>query len=145
MAVTLPRNVAGLGAGALAVAPQALAATGAVNGPVIDRRNHLSAVLLGITGAATGSPSGISTTFKLQHGDASDGSDMADFDDNSPRGTASNKTATAENALALLGLDLSGAKRYVRVVATNALTGGTTPTLQVGAGLFMGGSAELPA
>lgn len=112
------------------------ASAGAINGPSIDRTGFFSCVLHGVAGAATGSPSAQSVIYKLQHSD--DESTWEDFGDAAD-------ALTADNGQVELDVDLSGAKRYVRCVATVALTGGSSPTLPVAGTLALGGADRLPA
>lgn len=120
-----------------AVSPQA--ASEAVNGTVIDRDGFGSCQLAVTTGAASGSPTGISVAAKLQHSDTDDGNGMEDFDD------VVIEPVTAINSEARVNADLAGAKRYVRVVVTPTLTGGSSPEVEVAAVLVLGGATELPA
>lgn len=86
---------------------------------VIDRQNYLSAVLLLSSGNAT---SLNTVKIKIQHGAKADGSDMVDFKpDNEIVETSVLNTADSSTNLIL---DLTGAKQYIKVVAT---TEGTAP------------------
>lgn len=49
-----------------------------------------------------------------------------------------------DNSEAQANVDLTGAKRYIRGVATVAFTGGTTPAIPVSADIILGGPKELP-
>lgn len=90
------------------------------NGLVIDRLGYRSAK---ISLAAATIAAESSVVAKIQHGDAADGSDMADF---KPDGTAiSTDTLSVSNTNAAVDVDLSGAKRYIRVVTS---TTGTAPS-----------------
>lgn len=87
---------------------------------VVDRENYLSAMLLLSSGNATSSNTVLA---KIQHGDEDDGSDMADY---SPLGSViqSEKLILA-NTSVNLKVDLSGAKKYIRIAL---VTAGSAPT-----------------
>ncbi len=104
-------------------------ATGASNGIVVDRRGYGAAALI-LEPVDLGSGN---FTVKVQHGDASNGSDMADFANNAPEPTAS---ITTTASAVVLGLSLEGAKRYIRVVITAAGVTGTT--MDVSASFVLG-------
>ena len=87
---------------------------------VIDRENYLSGVLLLSSGDATGSNT---VKVKLQHGSKVDGSDMTDY---KPFNTVVETSAlNAANTSTNLIVDLTGAKKYIRV---EAITTGTAPS-----------------
>jgi hypothetical protein len=74
---------------------------------------------------------------KLQEGDASDGSDMADVTGTSLSITASNQLKT----IGVVGLGTGVRKRYVRVSLT---VGGTTPSIAIAALVNLGRGVENP-
>jgi len=117
--------------------PVALAA-GSVNGLVIDRLGFEDAKVHLKVGAATGSPTAQGVSLKMQAGDASDGSDMADVSGDTIA------ALTTDNAEGNLNVDLSGYKRYLRVVATVTFTGGTTPAIPVAVTVALGNAREIP-
>lgn len=146
-----------------AIAPQANQSAGTITGSVIDRVAatpaqpsnvvaytavndaagiYGSAVVCVNTGACTGTPDAQSTTFKVQHGTKSDGSDMADvpatayIDSNGS--SAAVPAIVADNSAANISVNLEGLGRYIRVVATLAFTGGTTPKQFVAASAALG-------
>jgi hypothetical protein len=146
-----------------AIAAQAAQSAGTITGVTIDRYASIptqptgttaytavkdaagiynSAIIGVVTGAATGSPTAQSTTYKLQHGTASDASDMADVPAaayiDSDGSTASIIAITANSTSSMIAVNLEGLGRYIRVVATLALTAGTTPTQFVGAFVALG-------
>lgn len=90
------------------------------NGLVIDRLGYRSA-LMSLAAATVAGASSIVT--KIQHGTASDGSDMVDYQPNGANVTTS--TLTVSNTNSFIDVDLSGAKRYIRLVTTTA---GTAPS-----------------
>jgi hypothetical protein len=113
------------------VAPQA-AAAGTINGPAIDRRGLNSCVLFVTAGAATGAPTALTLDSKLQ--DSADGSTgWADLS-----GAAITQIVAASTDKQV-DVNLKGAKAYIRVVQTTGFTGGTTPTLNQGATVTLGG------
>lgn len=109
-----------------------------INGASIDRLGYDSCVLHVLTGAATGSPSAQTADFKIQ--DSADGTTFADVSSE----TSAIDQITADNTDGELDLDLSGLRRYIRVVCVVALTGGTSPTWPVAASVALGGSDTLP-
>ncbi len=120
-----------------ALRPQALAA-GNVNGPVIDRLGFEDAVLIVSSGVVSGAPTAQTLDARIQHGNAADGSDMADVS-----GLVITQI-TAANTDRQLDIDLLPLKRYIRVVATAAFTGGTSPTIQASATIALGAAKEAP-
>lgn len=124
------KNVAGIRA--------QLAAAGTVNGLTIDRLGLEDAVLLVSTGAVAGAPTAQTVDAKIQHGNAADASDMADVSG------LTITQITAANTEGQLDIDLLPLKRYIRVVATVAFTGGTSPTIGLFAGFTLGKSYSEP-
>jgi len=114
-------------------------AAGADSGPAIDRMGYQSATLLGARGATSSNPSAHSVTYKLQHSDTTVNEDFSDV-----TGVAL-AALTANDTSARLNIDLSALKRYVRIVATAAFTGGTTPAIPISSTLILGGADKLPA
>jgi hypothetical protein len=119
------------------------AAAGTTNGAAIDRagvqgKNFFqSCVLKGACGAATGAPTTQSVNQKLQ--DSADGSTgWADI------AGAAIAALVADNTEAQVDVDLSGAKRFIRVVSLVAFTGGTSPAIPVSAEVILGPAMELP-
>lgn len=89
---------------------------GAVNGVITDRRGYDEA-MLSLQAGALGTNATLDA--KIQHGNVSDGSDMADVS-----GAAITQMTQAgtdkSNKLALLRVRAEGLKRYIRVVSTVA-------------------------
>lgn len=130
-------------AGAAGIKPQNSAAA-TVNGAAVDRLRYQSCVVVCMTGAATGSPTTQTLTFKVQ--DSADGTTgWADLED--VGGTVYSKVVSADDTVTDLDVKLGGARQYIRVVCTVAFTGGTTPRNDVAAALVLAGvsEAELPA
>lgn len=120
-------------------------AAGTVNGTGFSRRGYNSCVLVGITGAESGSPSARSVDFKLQHSDTLGGT-YADFTPSvpNPGGTGALAQIAAVDTLKKRSIDLKTAKEFIRVVGTSAFTAGTAPTLLSAAIVVLGGADTLP-
>lgn len=119
------------------------ASAGTRNGAAIDRQGFLSCVLVAVSGAVSGSPSAQTLDAKLQ--DSADGS--TGWADYVPAGAGSGAITqiTAANTLARKNIDLSKAKRHIRVVEVVGFTGGTSPTLGAQEVVVLGGADVLPA
>lgn len=111
--------------------------TAAINGAAIDRLGFQSAVLQVANGAAAGAPTSYTVDAKLQ--ESADGS--TGWTDISG---AAITQITADNSDEYVDVNLAGAKRYIRVVATTAFVGGTSPTVPVAATVVLDGAAEKP-
>jgi predicted S18 family serine protease len=109
-----------------------------INGTGIDRRGKNSCVVFAKAGTATGSPSSFTFDVEIEHSTAQ-GSGFAD-----PSTSHDLTQITANGGSAYLDIDLSGYNRYVRVNATVALTGGSSPKLPIAVGIILGGSDTLP-
>lgn len=124
--------------------PAAVAA-GTRNSAAIDRLGYQSCKLATQTGATSGTPTSFTVNAKVQ--DSADGSTgWADYVP--PRGVAADAAITALAAASAVGtkdIDLSSAKRYVRVVEVTAFVGGTAPTVGCVSELVLGGADFLPA
>lgn len=110
-----------------------------VNGTEIDRHTYdmQSCVLVVGTGSATGSPSAQSVAGKLQH-TATTGASYVDV-------TSGAITAiTTDDTVATVDINCAPLNRYLRVVVTATLTGGSTPKIPVWAALIYGGGQALP-
>ena len=124
-----------------------LATSGAdINGQIVDRLNlgrHYQAVeiaVIGRTMTSTQLNKKITIARKLQHGDSSDGNDMADYATSqkppdlvfftSALTTPMAAWSTAREEIRTPGgqYDLRGAKRFVRCVITPTMPGNTTAT-----------------
>lgn len=120
------------------------AAAGTINGASIDRQAHNlpnSCVLHQVVGAETGAPTTASVQTTLQH--SPDNSTWSNFEiGTTVQQTAALAAANSENTAAI---DLGGAYRFIRPVTVVAFTGGTSPEIQVAAGVVLGGERELPA
>ncbi|TQF13731.1 hypothetical protein FJV41_22435 [Myxococcus llanfairpwllgwyngyllgogerychwyrndrobwllllantysiliogogogochensis] len=117
--------------------PAAVSA-GTRNSAAVDRLAFDSCVLAASTGAASGTPTALSLAAKLQ--ESTDGQNgWTDLPG------AAVEPLTAPNAVARMNVRLSTARRYVRVVETVALTGGTAPTLGASSLIVLCGPDEIPA
>lgn len=112
-------------------------AAGTINGAGIDRRGFESCTLFASTGDIAGSPTATTVDIKLQ--DSADNSTFADL-----TGAALTQI-TAADTLEQKDIDLSGAKRYIRIVRVVAFTGGISPTVDVGVGVVLAGAVDIPA
>lgn len=128
---------------ALSINPISSAA-GTVNGSAVDRMagggnvGYMSAKVVVQGGAASGTPSAQSITSTLQ--DSADGStgwaDVTDADGNAIGELA---VISADDGISSLNVDLSRAKRYLRVESVIAFTGGTSPEVVHSACIVLGG------
>ncbi len=129
----------------LALVPAAQAA-GTRQGTTFDPGRFGSAVLVGFTGATTGSPTAIRVMYEVETRDGSATSNawvaLKDMD-----GNAVELTLSAASKAAELDVDLQYipvGHDQLRVVETVAFAGGTTPTVVTGALLMLGGASTLP-
>lgn len=123
-----------------AVLALALAAGNALqNGAAVDRTGYTSLIADVVVGH-TGAPTGGNVTVQVQ--DSADGVTFANY------GSAVSAPITAGNAagqLVSVGLDLSGARQFVRVTSQSAPTGGNAPAASTSASLRLFGPDRLPA
>lgn len=119
---------------------------GTRNGSAIDRESGQglfeSCTLHVTAGAASGSPTAQTLDVKIQ--DSADGSTgWADY--TQPDGTsAAIAQQTADAVDVELDVNLTGAKRYLRVVEVIAFTGGSSPAWGAGESVVLGGSPFEP-
>jgi len=130
--------------GDVGIDPQ-LAGAGALTGTAIQRvgsgYTYDSAVLVARCGIETGSPTALTLDFKLQ--DSADGA--TGWADVTGAAIAQQALQCPNSRVVTAGVNLAGAKAYVRGVATVAFTGGSSPTLPVAFEIILGGGSELPA
>lgn len=108
-----------------------------INGSAVDRQDFLSCVLAARAGAATGTPTSFTFNAKLQ--DSADGSTgWADITGGAVA------AISADNGEKHVNVNLSSAKRYLRVVSVIAFTGGTSPALPVQTDVVLGGAQITP-
>lgn len=121
---------------------------GTRNGTGVDRATPGGTLFLGCTlqaiiGTVTGSPSSFTADFKLQ--DSADNSTFADYVP--PGGVAADAAVTqqtAGSAIVDVDIDISGARRYIRVVEVIAITGGTSPKVPASSTLLLYGADRTP-
>ena len=111
-----------------------IAASAAQNGATIDSQGYNTMVFTIVNGAATGSPSSYTVDAKVQDGDNSDASDMADVSG------ATITQITADGKIAVIRVEGLGTdrKRYLRIVVTPAMTAGSSPKALVSAVASLG-------
>lgn len=119
------------------IKPQSLSGATPAEGDALDRQNFGSCVLLAQVGDATGSPTSYAVTVKLQESDTTTGGDFTDV-------AGKSFVLDADGESADLDVDLRTLKRYIRLVATPAFTGGTSPTVSVQGSIITGGDNTLP-
>ena len=129
-------NIAAYIKHARGIAPQDSGAQ-TITGTGFDRQGYLSALLVAKNGAASGAPTSYTIDAKIQ--DSADNTTFADLTG------ASITQITADNTDQTKAIDLSGAKRYIRVVVTVTFVGGTSPKVEVDADVILGGADTLPA
>ncbi|WNG49197.1 hypothetical protein F0U60_37585 [Archangium minus] len=129
----------------LALSPAARAA-GSRQGTTFDPGRFGSAVLVGFTGATTGTPTAIEVTYEVETRDGSEEDNewvtLKNMD-----GAAVELTVSAANTAAELDIDFQHipvGHDELRVVETVSFADGTTPTVVTGALMVMGGSSTLP-
>ena len=117
-----------------------VAASSAQNGIVIDTLGYNSCMFSVQNGAASGSPTSYTVDAKVQEGSQANLSDAADV---------SGATVTQISAdgvtkvIRVEGLGTSR-KRYLRIVVTPALTGGTSPKALISAVVSLGRAYSEP-
>jgi len=128
---------------AAAVLPVITVGTATVNGIAIDRNGYISAGLAYIAGINPSVPTGFTVALKIQHS-ALSGSGYVDFITSIPTfGTAADLSAAS--VAKYFDIDLTGAKQFVRVVATLTFTGGASPSAIWAAELVLGDKNVEPA
>lgn len=126
--------------------PSADRGAGSRQGATFDPGRYGSAVLVGHTGAISGTPTATEVTYEVETRDGSDA--------DNPWSTLKNMDGedvalaiTTANAAAELDIDFQHipvGHDELRVVETVAFTAGDTPKVVTGALLVLGGSATLP-
>jgi hypothetical protein len=113
-----------------AIPPQSNDGT-AITGAAIDRLGADTGFFLFEAAAASGTPSAAATAIKITHADTSGGT-YSDFE---VLETALDiKTAVAKQYM----IDLSGAKRYLKIVVDSTYTAGTNPANVIAGKLILG-------
>lgn len=106
-----------------------------------------SGTLVGLTGAATGTPTALSVTYGLETRDASTAPAGPWVALNDADGNPVEVEVTTASTIAEVDFDLQYVPEghtEMRVTETVAFTGGTTPTVLSGAVLVLGGASSLP-
>lgn len=127
----------------LPLPPSAEAVGERPSGP-IDVSPYKSAVLIAFTGAATGQPSALSVTHKVQSRleGATTWVDVTD-----PDGTVAQVQVAGANSVAELDINLMWLPEdhsEIRILEDTTFTAGTNPTVVSGAVLVLGGASRLP-
>lgn len=117
-----------------AVAPQSASAGNYTTGSA-NRVGFSEAIVMLVSGAVSGAPTATSVSVDIEHSD--DGSTWASY----ATGVASLNGA---NQSTFAGVDLLGAKKYVRAKVNVSFTGGTSPGIQLSAVLVGAGSDKIP-
>jgi hypothetical protein len=118
------------------VAPASRANGASANTIAANRVDFTEAIVVLNTGATTGSPTSVNVSVDLQHSD--DGTTWSAL----ASGVVS---ANGANQAKHAGVDLLGAKKFVRAVVSVSLSGGTNPEVQCAATLILAGSSKIPA
>lgn len=105
----------------------------------------LSATLLVLKEATINTPSTQTLDVKITHCDTSGGS-YTDYTDPSTGAVAAitQDTSAAAGGIELANVDLSKAKQYLKVVATTAFSGGSSPATPHSVAIILGGYTVTP-
>ena len=142
--IVTQKNIGGMAVSLQSVDP-VVSPAATINGTSIDRQAHampLSALLHTQTGQETGAPTGVSVQSTLQ--DSADGTNFANYLFDGVN-TATAPAVIAISADGNYSVDLTLARRFLRIVTVVAFTGGTSPTIAVAAELVLGGEQILAA
>lgn len=114
-----------------ALAAATLSGTTAANGENIDLQAYGGGGVIAVgVGSASGSPTSYTVTFKMQTApDNGSGAPGTYADATDPAGVALSAVISADKGVAQLRVDPTYQNRWVRVVATPAFTGGTSPSV----------------
>lgn len=120
------------------VAPQQLAAAGSVQGAVVDVADRESVVMELSLGSLAGAPTGGTVTLIPMEGNQANGSDQAQV--NGTDSVVGNYNDVLPEVLRYRYTGgVNGKLRYVSIKAVAALTGGTSPTIDVSGNVLKGG------
>jgi len=111
-----------------------IAASAAQTSVAIDTKGYNSGAVVIVIGAATGTPTSYTVDAKVQHCDTSGGSYADVTGAVITQITADSKVAT----IRLSGIGTSSLKRFIKIVVTPALTGGSSPKALVSATVQLG-------
>ena len=111
-----------------------------IDGSIFDRTNVLSALIHGMAGAVTGTPTDLDVVFTLVHGDAVDDeatpTSITDAEDTTFILTL--EAVQAGSAEDFINVDLTGVKKWVQVKAEATFTGGTAPKVDLASVITIG-------
>ncbi len=149
MSSALVKNVGAWLKSAYAADSTSLTAAGtgdntAVTGATVDRSAYgqpMSASVIYACKATLSASQKLTLAYKVQHGSASNGSDMADFAVGSTGATVLTATGTTT---VKQDVDLTGAKRYIRIYFTPDLDASGTDAAVIQSAWVFGPTAELP-
>lgn len=129
------------------IVPQSLSGTTEVLSAAIDRmtvgeQGFDSCKITGSVGAATGSPSSFTVTYRITHCETDNGSYVAYTDPST--GSAASVTIDTASTLTQLNVDLSQCYRYIKLSATPAFVSGTSPTIPFSGVIVLMGAHKAP-
>jgi hypothetical protein len=128
---------------------QTAGATAEVEGPIYDRSRLeemiLSCVCYAAVTAVLAQDETLSLAVEIYHGDEDDMSDEALFAELTALEATGGTGGSTEQVDGYLDIDLSGAKRYVRVKAEPTLSAVDTDTATFSSVLVFGGITPLPS
>jgi hypothetical protein len=130
-----------------AIPPQHSAAA-TITGTTMDRQTtgseqgFDSCVILLRSGTTTGTPSSFTIDSQLQ--DSADDSSWSNVATSAVNAAVTHTQITAASTSRRLAINLRPLRRYVRLVVTVAFSGGTSPTVGVGATFCFGGARKIP-
>lgn len=110
----------------------------AIKGTAIDKTGYLSVIAMAGVGAVSGTPDSFTVIGKLQESDTTTDGDFSDVTGYTL------STLSAINTNTNKGFDLTGLKKYIRLVVTPAFTGGTTPKAYLTGGIVLGDAVVEP-
>lgn len=113
----------------------------AINGFPIDRLGYEGAVVGCLIGNTSGDPTKFGVTFKMQHNSGEeDWADVAGY-----TYTVSGESTVNQARLSgEINVNLKGFARNVRVVVTPTFTGGSSPSIEIGAVIVLGEAQVQP-
>lgn len=138
MSVSTTNLLQGGGHQAMALKPQSISGSSAVNGASYDQLSKApceDAMVLIANGDVSGTPDSYSLAYKIQ--DSADNSTFADV-------SGLTASSTANNTVKVIAFRPGQLRRYIRVVATPTFTGGSSPAVAVGAVLVLDRAAKAP-
>ena len=121
-----------------------------VDGPVIDRKGFYGAAFGTLVGAVGGggNPTNVELDVAIKHSSSSTGTFVTLSGESSAVEAVSTISGEASALLGKfdeLNVNLDGAQRYIKYTVKPKFTGGTNPTIVVGAAVFLGEADTKPA